>query len=74
VRRHGGQAQAGAQTDAVEGHLVDAVFHRAKASFRCVSGSAHLVRQLRNQRLQPVEFGVAVCSNYGAMAVSSKLS
>jgi hypothetical protein len=36
VRRHGSQAQGGAQTDAVEGHLVDAVFHRAKASFRCV--------------------------------------
>jgi hypothetical protein len=54
----------------MEGHLVDAVFHRAKAGFRHVLGSVHLVRQL----LQPVELGVAVCSNYGAMAVSSKLS
>jgi hypothetical protein len=26
----------------VKGHLVDAVFHRANASFRCVSGSVHL--------------------------------
>jgi hypothetical protein len=58
----------------VEGHLVDAVFHRAKESFRSVSRSFHLVRQLLHQRLQPAEFGVAVCSNYGAMAVSSKLS
>jgi hypothetical protein len=33
VRHHGGQAQGGAQVDAVEGHLVDSVFHRAKASF-----------------------------------------
>jgi hypothetical protein len=46
----------------MEGHLVGAVFHRAKASLRCISRSVHLVRQL----LQPVEFGVAVCSNYGA--------
>jgi hypothetical protein len=53
----------------VEGHLVDTVFHRSKASF-----SVHLVRQLLHQRLQPVELGVAVCSNYEAMAVSSKLS
>jgi hypothetical protein len=42
--------------------------------FQCVSGSVHLVRQLLHQRLQPVELGVAVCSNYEAMAVSSKLS
>jgi hypothetical protein len=58
----------------MEGHLVDAVFHRAKAGFRCVPGSIHLVCQLLHQRLQPVELGVAVCTNYGAMAVSSKLS
>jgi hypothetical protein len=58
----------------MEGHFVDAVFHRAKASFRCVPGSVHLVRQLLHQRLQPVELGVTVCSNYGAMAVSSKFS
>jgi hypothetical protein len=32
--------------DAVEGHFVNAVFHRAKASFRRVSGSIHLVCQL----------------------------
>jgi hypothetical protein len=34
VRRHGTQAQGGAQADALEGQLVEAVFHRAKASFR----------------------------------------
>jgi hypothetical protein len=60
--------------DAMEGHLVDAVFHCAKASFRRVSGSVHLVCQLLHKCLQPVDLGVAVCSNYGAMAVSSKLS
>jgi hypothetical protein len=53
VRRHGGQAQGGAQADAMKGHLIDAVFHRAKASFRCVSRRVHLVCQLLNQRLQP---------------------
>jgi hypothetical protein len=51
VRRNSGQAQGGAQADTMRGHLIDAVFHRAKASFRCVSGSIHLVRQLLNQRL-----------------------
>jgi hypothetical protein len=30
VRRHGDQAQSGAQTDAVSSHLVHAVFHRGK--------------------------------------------
>jgi hypothetical protein len=58
----------------VEGYLVDMVFHRAKAGFRCVSGSVHLVHRLLHQRLQPVKLGVAVCNNYRAMVVSSKLS
>jgi hypothetical protein len=31
VRRHGGQAQSGAQADAVGSHLVHAVFHRGEA-------------------------------------------
>jgi hypothetical protein len=39
VRRHGGQAQGGAQADAVESHLIDAVFHRGNASCRRVPGS-----------------------------------
>jgi hypothetical protein len=43
-------------------------------SFRRVSVGVHLVRQLLYQRLHPVKLGVAVCSNYGAMAVNSKLS
>jgi hypothetical protein len=58
----------------MEGHLVDTIFYRTKASFRRVPGNVHLVRQLLHQRLQLVELSVAVCSNYGAMAVSSKLS
>jgi hypothetical protein len=33
VRRHGGQAPGGAQADAVEGHLIDTVFHRGNAGF-----------------------------------------
>jgi hypothetical protein len=74
VRRHGGQAQGGAQADAVESHLIDAVFHRGNASCRRVPGSIHLVRQLLHQRLQPVELSVAVCSICGTMMVSSKLS
>jgi hypothetical protein len=48
---HGGQAQGSAQADVVKGHLVNAIFHRAKASLRSVSGSVHLVRQLLHQRL-----------------------
>jgi hypothetical protein len=63
MRRHGVQAQGGAQADAVKDHLIDAVFHRAKASFQCVSGSVYLVRQLLNQRLQPIELGVMICGN-----------
>jgi hypothetical protein len=51
VRRHGSQAQGGAKADAMKGHLIDAAFHRAKASFWCVSESVHLVRQLLNQHL-----------------------
>jgi hypothetical protein len=31
VRRHGGQAQGGAQADAVKGHIINAVFHRGEA-------------------------------------------
>jgi hypothetical protein len=42
--QHGSQAQGGAQTDAMQGHLVDAAYHRAKANFRRVSGSIHLIR------------------------------
>jgi hypothetical protein len=30
----------------MQGHLVDAAYHRAKANFRRVFGSIHLVRQL----------------------------
>jgi hypothetical protein len=32
VRRHGCQAQGGAQADAVEGHFIDTVFHHDNAS------------------------------------------
>jgi hypothetical protein len=39
VRRHGGQAQGGAQADAVEGHLIDTVFHRGNAVRRRVPGA-----------------------------------
>jgi hypothetical protein len=46
ARQYGGQAQGGAQTDATQGHLVNAAYHRAKANYRRVSGSVHLVRQL----------------------------
>jgi hypothetical protein len=74
VRRHGGQTQSGSQMDAMKRHLVDAVFHRTKASFRSVSGGVHLVRQFLNQRLQPIELGVTVCRDHISMTVSSRLS
>jgi hypothetical protein len=41
---HGGQDQGGAHMDTMQGHLVNAAYHRAKANFRRVSGSVHLVR------------------------------
>jgi hypothetical protein len=62
VHRHGSQAPSGAQADAVEGHLIDAVVHRAKASRRCVPWGVHLICQLLHQRLHPVELGVVVYS------------
>jgi hypothetical protein len=51
VRRHGGQAQDGAEADAVNSHLVHAIFYRDKA-----------VRQLLHQRFQLVKLGVAGCN------------
>jgi hypothetical protein len=58
----------------MKGHLIDGIFHHAKASFRYVSGSVHLVRQLLNQRLQPIKLGVAICGDRRAIAVISRLS
>jgi hypothetical protein len=58
----------------MKGHLINTVFHRAKASFRCVSGSIHLVRQLLNQRFQPIELGIVISENHRTMAVSSRLN
>jgi hypothetical protein len=51
VRRHGGQAQSGAQADAMGGHFVHAVLHRGKALRRRVSAGVHLVGQLLYQHL-----------------------
>jgi hypothetical protein len=65
VRRHGGQAQSGAQADAVGGHLVQAGFHRGKALRRRVSAGVHLVSQLLHQHFQLVELGVAGCKVQG---------
>jgi hypothetical protein len=59
MRHHGGQAQGGAEADAVDGHLVHAVFHRGEALRRRVAGSVHLVSQLLYQHFQLVKFGVA---------------
>jgi hypothetical protein len=42
-------------------------------SFGHVSGSVHLVRQLLNQRLQPIELGIAICGGHRATTASSKL-
>jgi hypothetical protein len=62
VRRHGGQAQGGAQADAVNSHLVDTVFHRSEAVRRRVSRGVHLFRQLLYQHLQLVKLSVAGCN------------
>jgi hypothetical protein len=59
MRRHGGQAQGGAKADAVDGHLVHAVFHRSEALSRRVARSVHLVSHLLYQRFQLVKLGVA---------------
>jgi hypothetical protein len=42
MRRHGGQAQSGAEADAMDGHLVHAVFHRGEALRWRVAGSVTL--------------------------------
>jgi hypothetical protein len=51
VRRHGSQAQGGAQADAMGGHFINAVLHRSKALRRRVSAGVHLVGQLLHQHL-----------------------
>jgi hypothetical protein len=59
VCRHGSQAQGGAQADAMKGHLVDALFHRAKASFRCLRERSPCP-PASSPASSPVELGVAV--------------
>jgi hypothetical protein len=66
MRRHGGQAQGGAKVDAVDGHLVHAVFHCGETLHRRVAGSVHLVSQLLHQHFQLVKFGVAGCKVQGS--------
>jgi hypothetical protein len=51
VRRNGGQAQSGAQADAMGGHFVHAVLHRSKAPRRRISAGVHLIGQLLHQHL-----------------------
>jgi hypothetical protein len=58
---HGGQAQGGAEVDAVNSHLVHAVFYRGEALRRRVSRSVHLVSQLLHQHFQLVKLGVTGC-------------
>jgi hypothetical protein len=65
VHHHGGQAQSGAQADAMGSHLVQAVFHRGKALRRRVSTGIHLVSQLLHQHFQLVELGVTGCKVQG---------
>jgi hypothetical protein len=61
VRRHGGQAQGGAEADVVHSHLVHAVFYRSEALRRRVSRSVHLVSQLLHQHFQLVKLRIAGC-------------
>jgi hypothetical protein len=65
MRRHGSQAQGGAQTNAMGRHLVDAVLHRGKALRWRVAAGIHLIGQLLHQRLQLVELGIAGCKKKG---------
>jgi hypothetical protein len=62
VRRHGGPAQGGAEADAVNSHLVHAIFYHGEAVCRRVSRGIHFVRQLFHQHLQLVELGVVGCN------------
>jgi hypothetical protein len=61
VRCHGSQALGGAQTNAMGGHLVDAVLDRGKALHRRVAAGVHLLSQLLYQRLQLVELSITGC-------------
>jgi hypothetical protein len=61
VRRHGSQAQGGAEADAVNSHLIHSIFYRGEALRRRVSRSVHLVGQLLHQHFQLVNLGVAGC-------------
>jgi hypothetical protein len=72
VRRHGSQAQGGAQANAMGGHLVDAVLHRGKALRRRVAAGVHLIGLLLHQRLQLVELGVAGCKELEERRLASK--
>jgi hypothetical protein len=65
VRRHGGQAQSGAQADAVGSHLIHTVLHRGKAFRRRVSAGVHLISQLLHKHFQLVELGVTGCKVQG---------
>jgi hypothetical protein len=51
VRRHGSQAQGGAQANAMGGHLINAVLHCSKALDRRVTAGVYLIGQLLHQRL-----------------------
>jgi hypothetical protein len=65
MRRHGGLAQGSAEADAVDSHLVHAVFYRGEAVHRRVSKSVHLVSQLLHQHFQLVKLGVLGCKVQG---------
>jgi hypothetical protein len=66
MHRHGGQAQGGAEADAVDSHLVHTVFYHGEALRRCVSRGVHLVSQLLHQHFQLVKLGVAGCVVQGS--------
>jgi hypothetical protein len=65
MHRHGGQAQGGAEADAVDSHLVHSIFYRGKALHRRASRSVHLVSQLLHQHFQLVKLGIAGCKVQG---------
>jgi hypothetical protein len=57
MRRHGVQAQSGAQANPMGGHLIHAVLHHGKALHQRVSAGVHLVGQLLHQHFSWLSSG-----------------
>jgi hypothetical protein len=72
VRRHGSQAQGGAQANTMGGHLINAMLHRSEALRRRVTAGVHLVGQLLHQHFQLVELDITGCKVQERRRLASK--